>query len=549
MLTLCILGVGLAIVIGGILGLRLHAFIALVLAGMAVALLTPTRLVERSAILEATIAVKSVSADGVISTVSETTVTDAVLLLDNGRENSMTNPASVLLLPDGQLHLMLGTNRDFEISALPPADELILVSRADYESAQKLAGSTFVSRITSTIGEYCGKLAILIVAASIIGRCLLDSGAAARIVNSTLSLLGERMAPAAFVVSGFTLGIPVFFDTVFYLMIPLGKALRLRTGGNYLLYVLSIVAGGTMAHSLVPPTPGPLFICEEFGVPISSMIFGGCIVGLFSASVGMVYAFWINRRCELPLRDIEEVSAAAEPNAENAPGLFASLVPIVLPVVLITGGSLLSTSADKTNLFAGITISPDVARVIKTLGEKNLALLISAAFAVVMYVRTKSPSRDQLSESLQQAIATAGPIILVTAAGGAFGRMMRQTSVAELLNDLPGTSPIMIIVAAFLVTTAVRTAQGSATVAMITSAGIFGGIVAGGAAGVDPLYVALAVGCGSKPIAWMNDSGFWVITRMSGMTEGEGLKYITPMTALAGIAGLLAVITGVVMFP
>ncbi|HIE98248.1 MAG TPA: hypothetical protein EYQ63_14875, partial [Fuerstia sp.] len=335
MLTLCILGVGLTIVIGGILGLRLHAFIALVLAGMAVALLTPTRLVERSAVLEAAIAVESISADGVIRIAGETEVTDAVLLLDNGRDGSMTNPASVVLLPDGQLHVVFTADGVSETASLPPADELIMISRADYESAQKLAGSTFVSRITSTIGEYCGKLAILIVAASIIGRCLLDSGAASRIVNSTLSLLGERMAPAAFVFSGFTLGIPVFFDTVFYLMIPLGKALRLRTGGNYLLYVLAIVAGGTMAHSLVPPTPGPLFIAEEFGVPIESMILGGCIVGLFSASVGMVYAFWINGRCELPLRDIEEVAAAANSSDDNAPGLFASLVPIVLPVVLI----------------------------------------------------------------------------------------------------------------------------------------------------------------------------------------------------------------------
>ncbi|MDG1894884.1 MAG: GntP family permease [Fuerstiella sp.] len=546
MLTLCILGLGLAIVIGGILGLRLHAFIALVLAGMAVALLTPTRHVERSAVLEAAIDVESITADGVISFVTATSASDAVLLLDNGRDSAMTTAASVEMLSDGRGQLLFTDGGVANVMSLAPADEVIVLSRTEYESAQQLAASTFVSRITSTIGEYCGKLAILIVAASIIGRCLLDSGAADRIVNSTLSLLGERMAPAAFVFSGFTLGIPVFFDTVFYLMIPLGKALRLRTGGNYLLYVLSIVAGGTMAHSLVPPTPGPLFIAEEFGVPIESMILGGCLVGLFSASIGMIYAFWINGRCELPLRDIADVPAAAKPGDQNAPGLFASLVPIVLPVVLITGGSLLSKSGES---FAGLAVSPDVARTIKTLSEKNLALLISAAFAVIMYVRAKSPSRDQLSESLQHAIASAGPIILVTAAGGAFGRMMRQTSVAELLNDLPGTSPIMIIVAAFLVTTAVRTAQGSATVAMITSAGIFGGIVAGGAAGVDPLYVALAVGCGSKPIAWMNDSGFWVITRMSGMTEGEGLKYITPMTAIAGVAGLLAVIGGVVLFP
>ena len=126
---------------------------------------------------------------------------------------------------------------------------------------------------------------------------------------------------------------------------------------------------------------------------------------------------------------------------------------------------------------------------------------------------------------------------------------MRQTSVAELLQDLPGTSPVAIVVAAFLVTVAVRTAQGSATVAMMTAAGIFGGLVSSGAAGVDPLYVALAVGCGSKPIAWMNDSGFLTITRMSGMTEREGLRFVTTMMALEGVAGLLAVVAGVVLFP
>ena len=150
---------------------------------------------------------------------------------------------------------------------------------------------------------------------------------------------------------------------------------------------------------------------------------------------------------------------------------------------------------------------------------------------------------------MQEAVSSAGTIILVTAAGGAFGRMMRQANVAEMLEGLPGTSPVMLVVAAFFVTTAVRTAQGSSTVAMLTSAGIFGGLVTSGAAGVDPLYVALAVGCGSKPFAWMNDSGFWVITRMSGMSESEGLRYVTPMTALAAFAGLGTVILGIVFYP
>ena len=153
MLTLCILGLGLAIVIGGILGLRLHAFIALVLAGMTVALLTPARLVERSAILEAAIGVESVTADGVIELVAGAKTDDAVLLLDNGRTGSMTNAASIQLLADGKRQLEFREGQSSQAASLPPVDQLIVVSRNDYEAAQKLAGSTFVSRITRRLGN------------------------------------------------------------------------------------------------------------------------------------------------------------------------------------------------------------------------------------------------------------------------------------------------------------------------------------------------------------------------------------------------------------
>lgn len=561
MTALLVLGTGLLIVIVGILVLRLHAFVALALAALAVSLLTPETLVLRSAILESSIELNAqdVQADSIrvrkslVSKASDKNV--RWLLLAAPASDEVTGPFR--LIPQvatdesqntGHVYTPVTGHNDDRFLVSAPNGPRLLIRESDFVSAKKLAGTSFISRVTDALGSYCGKLAILIVSASIIGRCLLDSGAADCIVKRTLQALGERAAPAAFAFSGFTLGIPVFFDTVFYLMIPLGKALRLRTGGNYLLYVLSIVIGGTMAHSLVPPTPGPLFIAEEFGVSLGSMILGGIIVGLFSASVGMIFAVWINRRCELPLRDFDESTAVGENGNEQSPGLLISLTPIVLPVILITMGSLLTTG-DDGRFFAGIKVSAGIADGISNLSEKNLALLISAMFAVLMYIRTRKPTKDELAGSLQSAVASAGTIILVTAAGGAFGRMMRQTSVAELLQDLPQSSPVIVIVAAFLVTTAVRTAQGSATVAMMTAAGIFGGLVTSGAAGVHPLYVALAVGCGSKPIAWMNDSGFWVITRMSGMTEAEGLRYVTPMTALAGIAGLGAVIVGVLFFP
>lgn len=594
MFTILILIAGLTIVIGGILACRLHAFVALILAGLTVAILTPAGLVTRSAQLEACVHSALVDVDNKLVLVAAPLPDwdEMVVAVDSGNGQPLESAGSLTAeVPvtewKGELPLETGGDSasdksetspvcyQFELTEdFAPAEAVSfrVLSGKALNAAVAAGRQSFMSRLTTALGSYCGQLAILIVAASIIGRCLLDSGAADRIVRSALETVGEKNAPAAFVVSGFTLSIPVFFDTVFYLMIPLGKALRLRTGGNYLLYVLAIVAGGTMAHSLVPPTPGPLFIAEAFNVSLAAMIIGGSIVGLISASCGMLYAVWVNRRfvLELPEEDAAPVTAMAstngmsttatgtDGNSDNnvaAPSLLVSLTPILLPVLLITLGALVSTTDSATPSgpprwnFAGVEVPQSVGQSLKLLGEKNIALLISAVIAVLVYVRQRRPSGDEFAASLQEAVSSAGTIILVTAAGGAFGRMMRQTSIAELLQGLPAASPVMVIIAAFLVTTAVRTAQGSSTVAMITAAGIFGGLVTSGAANVDPLYVALAVGCGSKPIVWMNDSGFWVITRMSGMSEQEGLKYVTPMTAIAGVAGLGAVLVGVVLFP
>ncbi|UCE08404.1 MAG: GntP family permease, partial [bacterium] len=165
-------------------------------------------------------------------------------------------------------------------------------------------------RVAGEFGRTCAKIGILIAMASIIGKCLLDSGAAERIVRSALRLFGERRAPLAFLNSGFLLGIPVYFDTVFYLMIPLAKAMGMRSSRNYGMYILAIVAGGTMAHSLVPPTPGPLFVASELSVSIGLMILGGMVVGLFTVSAGYLYALWANRRWQIPLRDSADVSTS-----------------------------------------------------------------------------------------------------------------------------------------------------------------------------------------------------------------------------------------------
>src|SRR5690606_6724683 len=166
---------------------------------------------------------------------------------------------------------------------------------------------------------------------------------------------------------------------------------------------------------------------------------------------------------------------------------------------------------------------------------------------LITMVIVKKANKVAIARDVQSALASGGVIILITAAGGAFGAMLKETGIGELIAQIsPTGSPLLVLPMAFAITALVRTAQGSATVAMITAAGILAGLPD---LGFHRVYLALAIGCGSKPFSWMNDSGFWVICKMSGMTEGETLKTISPMVASMGIVGLIVTMIGATLFP
>lgn len=560
--TIVILLAGVFMVVGGILWLRLHAFLALTLGALLVALLTPAAAVLRYHIADAAEDVLAVDATANVVTLAggssagfrpgtryelvrsvrgtEVKSLGWLEVVETDVPGEQGKKTTVARLVEGKpLSDLVTRSGSLETGVLA-------IHPTALAAATKLAHKTTGARVAEGFGSTAGKIGILIAMAAIIGKCLLESGAADRIVRTTLRWFGEEGAPAAFLFSGFALGIPVFFDTVFYLMIPLGKAMRMRTGRNYLLYVLTIVCGATMAHSLVPPTPGPLFVAEELGVNLGLMILGGGLVGLWCAGFGYLYARFAARRWDLPLREspdfsIAELEESLKVDESELPAFSIAILPILLPVLFIAGYSVLQRFGfDRNGLFM---------RVAACLGDKNIALTISAGIAIGTLMWQKRRALRDLGSDLQAALASGGVIILITAAGGAFGQVLRETGVAGLIADLPRLSPAMVCVMAFLITTAVRTAQGSATVAMITAVGILSGVARGGDLGFHPLYLALAIGCGSKPIAWMNDSGFWVITRMSGMTEGEGLKYVTPMTTGMGIVGIILVAVSVTLFP
>jgi len=465
---LVILGVGMVVVVGGILVLRLHAFLALIAAALVVGALTP------EAALQA-----------------------------YGSSKGMTEAAAV-----------------------------------------SFAATPAISRLATKFGETCGKIGILIAMAAIIGKCLLDSGAADRIVRSIVGLFGEPRAPIAFTASGFFLGIPVFFDTVFYLLFPIAKAMGLRRPHNYLLYILTISAGATMAHSLVPPTPGPLLVASELGVSIGMMMLGGLLVGSVACSAGLLFAVWANRIWPVPLREtpessLEELRLFAERDTNELPALWLSILPIALPVILIAGSAVMQSLWGESENLGGI--QTQLLAVFGLLGNKNLALIISAGIALSTVVWMKRKEVYSMVDSVQGALASGGVIILITAAGGAFGGLLQQTGIGPRIEEMAATYQMAVLPLAFGVTTLVRIAQGSATVAMITAVGIFSGMANPSHLGFHPVYLALAIGCGSKPYPWMNDSGFWVVCKMSAMTEGEVLRSYSVMLALMGIVGLIVV--------
>ncbi|EON78166.1 gluconate permease gntP [Lunatimonas lonarensis] len=420
-------------------------------------------------------------------------------------------------------------------------------------AAESLAARPIGDRIAAAFGTTTGQIGILIAMAAIIGKCMLVSGAAERIVRSILRVTGEQKAPVAFISGSFFLGIPVFFDTVFYLMIPLAKAMAMKLKGNYLLLVLCVTAGAAMANSLVPPTPGPLFLIAEMDIPIGMMMVGGFLVGLVTIAVGYFFSVWANRRWEIPLRDspeapLSEIKALAEKDVSSLPGVLSSLGPIIIPLGLISLKAGLETFFTPESILLTGGLTKWAIEAVLFFGEKNLALILGALAAILTVVQQKSSEKDQVIKSVQVALTSAGVIILITAAGGAFGAMLQQTGISGRIAELTTGYQMALIPLAFFVTALVRTAQGSATVAMITASGILSGM-ATTSLEYHQLYLGLSIACGSKLVPWMNDSGFWIVCKMSNLTEKEALKTFSPLLTIMGFAGLAVIMLAAKLFP
>jgi gluconate:H+ symporter, GntP family len=469
-----------------------------------------------------------------------------------------------------------------------------------------------ISRVATAFGSTVGSIGIVIALAAVIGTCLMESGAADRIVRAFLRVLGEKRSSWALMGSGFVLSIPVFFDTVFYLLIPLARSLHKRTHKNYMLYLMAICAGGCITHTLVPPTPGPLFIAAMFKIDLGVMILVGTMIALPTAIVALMVCGLINRFVDIPMRSYSDGPEPDPIADEQLPPLWLSLLPVLLPVILISSHTvanvfakaelvdLLTTvlkesavvttenakamaqdlvtsdlvsptddtvglakqlveskitstaqAADqlaqdliRTNVLSAVEAAPrpaqDRANVTAVLGSPNLALLLSAVIAMGMMVWKQKLPLKALTEKVDKSLMSGGVIILITAGGGAFGAMLReagiQTMIEETFSGSSQNAGMMIFFMAFGVSAMLKFAQGSSTVAMITTSSMFAAMgITSQMLGCNLVYLATAIGGGALVGSWMNDSGFWIVSRMGVLTETEALKSWTVLLATLGI--------------
>ncbi|WP_397383643.1 GntP family permease [Prosthecobacter sp.] len=416
-----------------------------------------------------------------------------------------------------------------------------------------------VEMVSKGLGDTARDIAISIALAAIIGMCLMESGSADKVVRRFLAFFGEKHAGWALLWSTFILSAPIFFDTMFMLMVPLAMALRMRTGKDYTLYLMAICCGGTVTHSMTVPHPGPVAVVDDLHLNVGESIIGGMMIGAITCVFGFMFSKWLNRRTDVPLRATGGVSLddlkseSAKPESE-LPSFFWSMTPVLLPIILISLTTVFelahkgaATGAGwgvaLVNFFGGDQSFTAVRAWVDFIGHKNIALFIGAAISLWVLAKQRGFGLKKVEELVGPPLETAGMIILITSAGGAFGLALRSAGVGDAVKVLAQGYSLNLVLLGWLVAAVVRVAQGSATVAMLTTSSIMAPMLVGTQLGCHPVYLFTAIGFGAMFCSWMNDSGFWVVNRLSGMTEKETLRTWSLQLTADSIIGLLVTLT------
>lgn len=390
-----------------------------------------------------------------------------------------------------------------------------------------------VKSVNDGFGGTIGYIGIVIVLGSVIGTFLEKSGGAWRLAESILKITGKKRVPLTMSIMGYVVSIPVFCDSGFVILSSLNKALAKRAGISLAAGAIALSLGLYATHTMVPPTPGPIAAAGILQADLGLVILWGMIIAAVACAAGWLFAVTVAAKVDVPpYKDGEEPTDL--PSLDQAPGPLSSLLPIFLPILLIV----LKSLADFPSKPFG---TGEAARILGFVGQPVVALLIGFGLALFL---PKKLDRNMLSGSgwLGEAIVASAIIILITGAGGAFGKVLQNSGIAKMVGEGLSTWHLGIFLP-FLIAAGIKTAQGSSTVAIITTAGLMAPLMAplGFDAPTARALVVVAIGAGSMVVSHANDSFFWVVTQFSNMTPEQGYKLQTLGTLFQGTVAAIAV--------
>ena len=410
---------------------------------------------------------------------------------------------------------------------LHPFIALVVVSLAMGIAAGMPMALT-VKSFQDGVGNVLGFIAIVVGLGTMLGKMMAESGAATRIATTLIDAFGEKRVHWAIMFVAFIVGIPVFFQVGFVLLIPLVFTIARRTGMSLIKIGIPLVAGLSVVHGMLPPHPAAMLAVTAYNADVGRTILYGLLVGIPTAALaGPIFASWIAPR--IPLR--AESSIAAQLGGESSqamPGFSISVLTVLIPVILM----LLASGA-------AVTLQPDSAVRAWTgfIGQPVVALLLALLFSFWSLGRTRHFTREQLLKFCNDCLAPTATILLVIGAGGGFNQVLVASGVGRAIaNFAIGTSASPLLLA-WGIAALIRVATGSATVAMTTAAGIVAPI-AHVIPGTNAALLVLATGAGSLILSHVNDAGFWLIKEFFDMTVPQTLKTWTVAETIIGIAGL-----------
>lgn len=414
-----------------------------------------------------------------------------------------------------------------------PAFVALLIVSACVGLALGMNTDAVLTSIRDGMASTLGFIAVVVGLGAMFGALLEHSGGVGAVAHNLVHRLPPTYAPWALGFAGLLIGIPVFFDVALIILVPLINQLCAKTSKSAIYFATPLLAGLLVGHAFIPPTPGPLAVAELLGADIGWVIAMGALCGI----PAMIVAGPLLARRFANVAAGRSVGLTTEPNVQHSPQQHATMtlnqafITILLPLVLIVGNT-----AGQQLLDPGLVRS-----VLAFIGHPFIALLFSCLYVFIFFGIRKGIRAQELQEVMTRSLEPAGLVVLVTGAGGVFKEILVDSGVGDVLGQYFAQQAIPPMLLAFLLAALIRIAQGSATVAMITSAGLIAPVLQH--LQLDQLHTALVVisiAAGASIASHVNDSGFWLVSRCLNLTEAETLKTWTVLATVASLTGFLA---------